>query len=284
MKEITKTEPKSSEIVPIFSIEQVDLIKRTICKGSTDDELKLFLHVSGKAGLDPMSRQIYAIQRWDGKAQRNIMSIQTSIDGFRLIAQRTNGYQGQDGPYWCGPDGVWKDVWLNDKPPSAAKVGVYRAGFQKPLYGIAVWDSYAQTYFKDNKTHLSPMWQKMPDVMLAKCAESLALRKAFPQELSGLYTAEEMAQDTPADIEDDTLAKTSEPIKPHAAVKPPDTDKPLTRTQVGVKIIEVAKAMQLTEFQLAEWVMTDFKKTMKALTLDEMKTFLETLEKEQALK
>ena len=195
-----------NELAVQFDSQQVELIKRQIAKGATNDELSMFLYQCKRTGLDPFSRQIYAIQRREKDKASNSwimkMSTQVSIDGFRLIAERTGQYAGQLGPYWCGVSGEWVDVWLKSEPPAAAKVAVLRKDFKEPLWGIALYSEYLQTYFDKETRQERPsgLWAKMPALMLAKCAESLALRKAVPQELSGLYTSEEMQQADHVDV------------------------------------------------------------------------------------
>ncbi len=174
---------------------KIDLMRRTIARGASEDELALFIEQVQRTGLDPFARQIYPIRRkqWNSQARAYEESqvIQVSIDGFRLIADRTGKYAGQVGPWWCGADGSWQEVWLAEEAPAAAKLGVLRHDFTQPLYAIAIYKSYVQT--NSSKEPVS-RWKTDPAGMLAKCAEALALRRAFPQEMSGLYTADEMGQ------------------------------------------------------------------------------------------
>lgn len=156
-----------------------------------------FLQHCARTGLDPIARQIYSIAR-KSKGQLK-WQIQISIDGARLVAERSGQYEGQTTPEFTADGMAWTQVWLSSEPPKAARVGVYRRGFRDALYAVALWDAYVQRTYNGDVTE---MWKKMGPLMLAKCAEMLALRKAFPQDLSGLYSSEEMAQaDRPAPVE-----------------------------------------------------------------------------------
>lgn len=177
-----------------FSDDQVKLIKSQIAPKATSDELKLFMYQAQRTGLDPLTRQIYCIHRnqrnQDGSYSAK-MTIQTSIDGFRVIAERSGDYAGQSEPEF---------VYEGDKL-KCCKIAVFRfrgdVRYQASV-GVAYWSEYSQN---------SGLWTKMPHTMLSKVAEALALRKAYPQDLSGLYTSDEMAQADVVEIKPDPKAQ-----------------------------------------------------------------------------
>lgn len=175
---------------PFWNATQLAALQQIGVQNASQGDLSVFLNFAQRTGLDPFARQIYMIGR-NQKTQNGWVTkwtIQASIDGLRIVAERSGDYAGQVGPEFCGPDGTWRDVWTSPEPPVAARVGVLRHGFSAPLYAVAYFSEYVQ--LKDGKP--TSMWASKPLLMIAKCAEALALRKAFPNDLAGLYTADEM--------------------------------------------------------------------------------------------
>lgn len=158
-----------------YTEQQINLIKNTVAKDATPDELKLFLYTAARTGLDPLTNQIHFVKR-GGQA-----TVQTGIDGYRAIAAQKGDLAGIE-------DAVYDTE--TEKHPNKATVTVYRIveGQRVPFTASARWAEYAPLGSQ------AFMWNKMPYLMLAKCAEALALRKAFPNDLSGVYTDEEMHQ------------------------------------------------------------------------------------------
>lgn len=189
------TTPTSSTLAvrpnqEFWNATQLAALRQIGVQDAHNGDLAVFLNYAQRTGLDPFARQIYMIGRRQkvGNDWTTKWTIQAGIDGLRIVAERSGDYAGQVGPEYCGPDGVWCDVWTKAEAPVASRVGVLRKGFTAPLYAVAYYDEYVQA--KDGKP--TSMWASKPLLMLAKCAEALALRKAFPNDLSGIYTAEEM--------------------------------------------------------------------------------------------
>lgn len=184
-----------------FDRDKVQLLKNTVCKEASDHELELFIHVCNRTGLDPFRNQIYAIKR------KERMTIQTGIDGFRLIAERTGKYSpGKEPSYAYDEQGklVSATVYIKKQTPD---------GTWHEVSATAYWKEYVQEF--GGKP--SSFWLKMPHNQLAKCAEALVLRKAFPADFSGLYTTEEMAQaDNDAEIK---AIEIEEDLKPEDVAK-----------------------------------------------------------------
>lgn len=216
---------------PLFTERQLKVLTEELKeKGLHEKDIERFQIICERTRLDPFTKQIFAraqnasVENPDGSTGwKKELVIITSIDGLRAVAESTGEYRGQDGPYWCNNDGQWNDVWLpTQKFPLAAKVGVLRKDFPAPLFGVARFDSYVQLVGKGEQRKPNHFWLKMSDVLTAKCAEANALRRAFPQLLSGVFIEEEIVnEDDPARDEaiekaQKEVGKPVEPVEPKA--------------------------------------------------------------------
>lgn len=216
----------SSTLTP----DQVALVKRQLMaskRAPTDDELALFIYQCDRTKLDPFSDQIYAIYRWDTRLGDEKMRVQVSIHGLRLVADRTQAYA-PGAEYWCGSDGVWRDVWLADEPPVAARVTIRKlVGNHLIEFSVpALWKEFAP---RNSSGKLTGLWPTKPALMLAKCSEALGLRKAFPNETSGLYIREEFGEgdDERADrVVDEVRTAFNATEEPTRSAPPASVDEP----------------------------------------------------------
>lgn len=166
---------------------ELQLIKDTVAKGCDDLQLRLFLHICRKHRLDPLVKQVYCVL-WPidgGKAHE--MVVITGINGYRTIAARDH----KD----FGGTSAAVFTWTTQKTPAgrtipeSATVRAFRKGGE-PTEATVYWDEFAPYDLRHKR---ADFWNRMPKHMLAKVAESQALRKAFP-DLADIYTEEEMAQ------------------------------------------------------------------------------------------
>lgn len=226
----------------VWSPQQLAVLQQGgIEEGVTGAELAAFLHICKRRALDPFTRQIYLIGRWDKAKKRKVYTPQTSIDAFRLIARRAADKSGVDygyeDPVYIDRNGGEHKAWVWNNPPAAVRWVTVRNGMRYPA--TARYAAYVATFANGD-----PMgqWKTMGDHMTAKCAEALSLRMAFPEDLGGIYTAEEMQQaenggpppgatvvpgHVSGDVEDATPPpKQAAQHTPHAPQRPPQPHGP----------------------------------------------------------
>jgi len=185
-----------------FTSQQVAVLQHIGVENASEGDLAVFFHVVKRTGLDPFARQIYMIGRnsnvKDDRTNQWVKvvkwTIQTGIDGYRLIGRRAADVRREtisvSAPEWCTEDGEWRPVWRSAWGwPVAARVTIHRSG--SPFTAVALFDEYKQT---KRDGGLTQMWEQRPAGQIAKCAEALAWRTAFPQDLAGIYVEDEMQQ------------------------------------------------------------------------------------------
>jgi len=252
---LTVTKPTGREVV--FTAAQEAIVREMMLPGLDQLQADYFLEVCRVRRLNPLAKQIHPVIHMVKKKGSNEreprLTIITGVDGFRLNSSRSGEYEGQTSPEWCGDDSIWRDVWLEDEPPKAARVGVYRRGFREAVYGVVTWKSYAQYVPRWENgqqvgSKLSEMWDRSGPEQLAKCAEAQAHRKAFPEECSDMFEAAEMGVvERVVSAEDERRASPRIPEQPKrlapAAKKKPKSAATIQRDQPEQEPFAAAEAI-----------------------------------------
>jgi hypothetical protein len=174
----------------LLNQEEITLIKNSIAKGASDEELKFCLTVARRYHLDPFKQQIWFVSRWDKNADNgkggkgaHVWTPQVGINGLLFAAARDHA---QDFGSVSLPEfGPMITIHGTIKGPEWARVKVWKKGSAVPTEGEAWWTEYAPADMDK-----APFWRKMPRRMIGKCATALAIRQAYP-DLGGLYIPEE---------------------------------------------------------------------------------------------
>lgn len=199
LAKLDDVKPGRQVVVPVpISEDEMAVIREMIAPTLTPSELELFFHECARIGTHPLDRSLIPI-KFEGEGKAKLTFI-TTIDLYRSIAEDTGLYRGQ-GPVAYGPLSIQlppADKFSPSKSaPEWATAEVRRldpdTGSVFTVAATAFWDEY---YPGDGLR--GGMWRKLPRGMLGKCAEALALRKAFPKKLAQLYTNDEMDQAGPS--------------------------------------------------------------------------------------
>jgi len=188
---------------------QLALIRRTVAADTTADEFNMFIEIAKRAGLDPFRRQLYCIVYSKDKPDKRKVTFITGIDGFRAVAARNRDYRPDDEEPTIVYDDAAKNPEINPLGIVKATVKAHKmapSGEWFPVSGTAYWSEFAplkdEWAWNEEKNKRAPTgritldptsnWYKMGRIMFCKCAEAQALRKGWPEDLSGIYSPEEM--------------------------------------------------------------------------------------------
>jgi phage recombination protein Bet len=239
MNQLVTTSPPTSLEMQLSAPKMLALIHRTVAKDCSDDEFNIFIGMCRALRLDPLRKQVYAFVYNKGDANKRQLTIVTSITGFRTIAERTGNYR----PDEDGPSFAFDETQKSPANPlglvsATVRVWKYSHGAWHKVTETAYWDEFAP--IKEQAEHefwedtgafwpdgnpkrrkvvsgeirrvldTSGQWGKMGRLMLAKCAEALVLRKAWPDELSNVYAEEEVDKQKFLDLTPTEIAQEGE--------------------------------------------------------------------------
>lgn len=155
--------------------EVIRTLKATVAAGLTDPEFAIFAEHCKSTGLNPFKKEVWAIKA-GGRLQ-----VMTGVAGFMSIANSHPEFDGMEVGL-IDEKGGYQPLTYTEKFVGAW-CKVHRKDRKFPAEAVAMLKEYKKS---------TPIWAQMERVMIAKCAKSVAIREAFPQELNGLYAQEEM--------------------------------------------------------------------------------------------